>query len=74
MGDEGEWLNKVSVLYEAAPLYAPRELRWEEVAPPQNWLDKADWPEPIADVQCKAPPNMFRHVLYQINKLKTIKY
>ena len=32
------------------PCMFPRELRWEEVAPPQNWLDKADWPEPIANV------------------------
>ena len=35
------------------PCMLPRELRWEEVAPPQNWLETADWPEPITDIQCK---------------------
>ena len=33
----------------------PRELRWEEVAPPQNWLETAAWPERnYGDVMAKA--------------------
>ena len=54
----------------------PRELRWEEVAPPQNSLHTAGQPEPTADVQCtiyiiivvKHHQNMCRYALYQINK------
>ena len=30
----------------------PRELRWEEVTPPQNWIDTACCPEPDKIVNC----------------------
>ena len=54
MGDDGKWLNKASVPYEAAPLYAPHGAQMEgRGLPLKNWLDTAGWPEPIADVQCK---------------------
>ena len=55
MGDDGKWLNKVSVPYEAAPLYVSQGVEMGGGGFPQNWLDTAGWPEPIANVQCKAP-------------------
>ena len=35
-GDDGEWLNKVSVPYEAAPLYAPQGVEMGGGGSPQN--------------------------------------
>ena len=79
MGDDGKWLNKVSDPYEAALLYVPQGVEMGGGgSPSKNWLDTAGWPEPIANVQCtiyiiivvKCHQNMFRYVLYQINKLK----
>ena len=50
-------LNKVSVPYKAAPLYASQGAEMGGGGSPlKNWLDTAGWPEPITDIQCKAHP------------------
>ena len=45
-GYDGKMQKKWSVLHEAAPLYASRELRWEEVAPPHKGLTQSKRSEP----------------------------
>ena len=81
------WVMKVTCLarwvccMKQHPCMLPRELRWEELAPPKKMvrycrLARTNSQCTMYNIQCKVHfivvkhhQNMFRYVLYQINKL-----